>query len=155
MRVAVLLTDAVTVRKMSSRRQLQVEVDGDQHTRKRSLTFKREGTIARTLQRTEIGRMKCVLALLAAGLFAKDAAVAFVPSSTLMRSTRVWSAVSDVDAVSSPAPVKEDEYVAIPTSLPSEKGVDYVPLATLLATGNFKEADQVSQWARAPSSRTM
>lgn len=32
----------------------------------------------------------------------------------------------------------------IPTNLPSECGMDYVPLATLLATGQLAEADQVS-----------
>ncbi len=33
----------------------------------------------------------------------------------------------------------------IPTYLPSDKGIDYVPLATLLATGNFEEADQFTR----------
>ena len=32
----------------------------------------------------------------------------------------------------------------IPTVLPSDMGVDYVPLATMLATGQLAEADQVS-----------
>ena len=35
------------------------------------------------------------------------------------------------------------EEVTIPTSLPSDKGIDYVPLATMLATGQLAEADQV------------
>jgi len=33
----------------------------------------------------------------------------------------------------------------IPSFLPSDKGVDYVPLATLLATGDFEEADQFTR----------
>ena len=33
----------------------------------------------------------------------------------------------------------------IPTFLPSEKGIDYVPLATLLATGDFQAADQFTR----------
>lgn len=35
------------------------------------------------------------------------------------------------------------EEATIPTNLPSEKGIDYVPLATMLATGQLAEADQV------------
>jgi hypothetical protein len=31
----------------------------------------------------------------------------------------------------------------IPTKLPSDVGMDYVPLATMLATGQLAEADQV------------
>lgn len=34
--------------------------------------------------------------------------------------------------------------VEIPTVLPSDIGMDYVPLATMLATGQLAEADQVS-----------
>jgi len=33
----------------------------------------------------------------------------------------------------------------IPTFLPSEKGIDYVPLATMLATGDFLAADQFTR----------
>jgi len=33
----------------------------------------------------------------------------------------------------------------IPTNLPSDVGMDYIPLATLLATGNFEEADQFTR----------
>lgn len=33
--------------------------------------------------------------------------------------------------------------IEIPTNLPSDKGMDYVPLATMLATGQLAEADQV------------
>ena len=33
--------------------------------------------------------------------------------------------------------------VEIPTNLPSDCGMDYIPLATMLATGQLAEADQV------------
>ncbi|KAL3777743.1 hypothetical protein ACHAWO_006976 [Cyclotella atomus] len=41
------------------------------------------------------------------------------------------------------AHVKED--VEIPTKLPSDVGMDYVPLATMLATGQLAEADQFTR----------
>jgi len=40
---------------------------------------------------------------------------------------------------------EETEVEPIPTFLPSERGVDYIPLATLLATGDFKTADQFTR----------
>merc|ERR1712157_626392 len=39
--------------------------------------------------------------------------------------------------------VAEDE--TIPTNLPSECGMDYIPLATMLATEQFEEADQFTR----------
>lgn len=33
--------------------------------------------------------------------------------------------------------------IEIPTNLPSDCGMDYIPLATMLATGQLAEADQV------------
>lgn len=36
------------------------------------------------------------------------------------------------------------EEMSIPTNLPSDCGMDYIPLATMLATGQLAEADQVS-----------
>lgn len=41
---------------------------------------------------------------------------------------------------SDPSDVPDDN---IPTNLPSERGMDYIPLATMLATGQLAEADQV------------
>jgi hypothetical protein len=35
----------------------------------------------------------------------------------------------------------------IPTNLPSDCGMDYIPLATMLATGQLAEADQVSSFS--------
>ena len=42
--------------------------------------------------------------------------------------------------------IADDE--TIPTNLPSECGMDYIPLATMLATGQFEEADQVRERKR-------
>jgi len=43
-------------------------------------------------------------------------------------------------ATSKPSDTAEED---IPTNLPSDVGMDYVPLATMLATGQLAEADQV------------
>ena len=44
------------------------------------------------------------------------------------------------------APSDSVEDAEIPTVLPSDVGMDYVPLATMLATGQLAEADQV-RWS--------
>lgn len=53
--------------------------------------------------------------------------------------TMAESGVPPASADSSP----DVEDATIPTNLPSEKGMDYIPLATMLATGQLAEADQV------------
>ena len=35
--------------------------------------------------------------------------------------------------------------IDIPANLPTERGIDYIPLATFLATGDFKSADQFTR----------
>ncbi|VEU43740.1 unnamed protein product [Pseudo-nitzschia multistriata] len=59
-----------------------------------------------------------------------------------------------VDAFSTQSPLKArsclqatatDDADTIPTNLPSDCGMDYVPLATMLATGNFEDADQFTR----------
>uniref|UniRef100_A0A6U5LK51 Uncharacterized protein n=1 Tax=Corethron hystrix TaxID=216773 RepID=A0A6U5LK51_9STRA len=45
---------------------------------------------------------------------------------------------------STATPDSNVEDVTIPTNLPSDVGMDYIPLATMLATGQLAEADQVS-----------
>jgi hypothetical protein len=50
-------------------------------------------------------------------------------------------AESGVPPTTSDASDTED--VEIPTNLPSDCGMDYIPLATMLATGQLAEADQV------------
>ncbi len=54
------------------------------------------------------------------------------------------SSSSDASAaVNESADVVEAVDVTIPTNLPSACGMDYVPLASMLATGQLAEADQV------------
>jgi hypothetical protein len=52
-------------------------------------------------------------------------------------------AESDIPASSEPEPDSVLADVTIPTNLPSDCGMDYVPLASMLATGQLEEADQV------------
>lgn len=49
--------------------------------------------------------------------------------------------VATAEATDAQAPAVGD----IPTNLPSEAGIDYVPLATMLATGDLKGADQFTR----------
>lgn len=53
---------------------------------------------------------------------------------------RVCSSVEDLDSLDA-----TESTPTIPTFLPSLRGVDYVPLATMLATGDFKAADQFTR----------
>eukprot|EP00545_Synedropsis_sp_CCMP1620_P007642 CAMPEP_0119006416 /NCGR_PEP_ID=MMETSP1176-20130426/2281_1 /TAXON_ID=265551 /ORGANISM="Synedropsis recta cf, Strain CCMP1620" /LENGTH=226 /DNA_ID=CAMNT_0006958325 /DNA_START=27 /DNA_END=707 /DNA_ORIENTATION=- len=64
----------------------------------------------------------------------------------------VRSAVEETPAAEAAEPEAEappaassNEEPEIPTNLPSEKGMDYVPLATMLATGQLEEADQFTR----------
>lgn len=61
-------------------------------------------------------------------------------SSSCLYST---TAAEATDAADAAADTSEDEEMTIPTNLPSDCGMDYIPLATMLATGQFEEADQV------------
>ena len=58
-----------------------------------------------------------------------------------MSSTSAAMADSGVPPTSSS--VSEVSEAEIPKSLPSDVGMDYVPLATMLATGELVKADQV------------
>ena len=51
-------------------------------------------------------------------------------------------AESGVPPTTSETSATED--VEVPTNLPSDCGMDYIPLANMLATGQLAEADQVS-----------
>ena len=56
------------------------------------------------------------------------------------------SEVAASSSVSEGEEGKEDgEVLEIPTVLPSDMGMDYVPLATMLATGQLAEADQFTR----------
>ena len=64
------------------------------------------------------------------------------------RSTLVLSVTTDPVTESDTTTVNESAEVeatdvTIPTNLPSACGMDYVPLASMLATGQLAEADQV------------
>jgi hypothetical protein len=69
----------------------------------------------------------------------------FTASSSISRQNMVVSmstmAESGVPPPTSDASDTAD--VEIPTNLPSDCGMDYIPLATMLATGQLAEADQV------------
>ena len=69
---------------------------------------------------------------------------AVVPQSPFV----VRSTTEEAPAETSEAPSDLAD-VEIPTNLPSDCGKDYVPLATMLATGQFEEADQVRPQMRA------
>jgi GUN4-like len=49
------------------------------------------------------------------------------------------------ELASTPAETSSAADTEIPTYLPSEMGVDYIPLATMLATGDFEAADQFTR----------
>jgi hypothetical protein len=62
--------------------------------------------------------------------------------------TPLWVAtdpITDLSEESAIDAVSESDIsdVTIPTNLPSDCGMDYVPLASMLATGQLVEADQV------------
>ena len=52
----------------------------------------------------------------------------------------VFSTTEEVPTTEAPSDLAD---VEIPTNLPSDCGKDYIPLATMLATGEFEKADQV------------
>jgi hypothetical protein len=64
-------------------------------------------------------------------------------SLIVKRSSTVVSSDTGTSTINEKSEITNEDDISIPTSLPSEKGVDYVPLATMLATGQFQEADQV------------
>jgi len=68
-------------------------------------------------------------------LNAKDGSCVVALSATAMAEAGIPPATSEASAT-----VADTE---IPTNLPSDIGKDYVPLATMLATGELAEADQV------------
>jgi hypothetical protein len=92
-----------------------------------------------------------ILALLAV----YGSSVAAFTAPTFGRPTLVHlheSAVTDSPSAQSEDSISADEIV-IPTKLPSDCGFDYVPLATMLATGELKEADQVRSFRRTNGER--
>ena len=79
-----------------------------------------------------------------------------LPVSTPRRHT-TYSAVVTLSATAmaeagvpaaSSEPDSDVTDIEIPTNLPSDCGMDYIPLATMLATGQLAEADQVRSLIR-------
>lgn len=66
--------------------------------------------------------------------------VVSVATDPIIESSDASSLSTTSDSVEAEA---ESVDVTIPTNLPSECGMDYVPLASMLATGQLAEADQV------------
>jgi hypothetical protein len=77
-----------------------------------------------------------------------QAAAAFVPARPIMQMTRFLSMSTEGASAEGAEGAElevEEEVKTIPTYLPSAKGIDYVPLATMLATGDFEAADQFTR----------
>jgi hypothetical protein len=69
---------------------------------------------------------------------------------TILSSTVASTPATDEDKAAGVPPATSEasaniEDAEIPTNLPSDCGMDYIPLATMLATGQLAEADQVCQ----------
>jgi len=81
-----------------------------------------------------------------AALFA--GASAFTTPTSLAAPKAAASCLFSTEAPAEAAAEAEETVVddgMIPTNLPSDCGMDYVPLATMLATGQFEEADQFTR----------
>ena len=81
-----------------------------------------------------------ILALTALSVQAFTAPAAFSRPTFALASTTAEAAGVPPTAAE---PSTDVEDVAIPSKLPSDVGMDYIPLATMLATGQLSEADQV------------
>lgn len=70
---------------------------------------------------------------------------AFNTASCFRRTHNVamFSTMADSGVPPATSDATDVEDINIPTNLPSDVGMDYVPLATMLATGQLAEADQV------------
>ena len=67
------------------------------------------------------------------------------PSPSTRQSMAVFESATMAESGVPPATSESSNTadVEIPTNLPSDCGMDYIPLATMLATGQLAEADQV------------
>jgi hypothetical protein len=86
------------------------------------------------------------LSIVAAVAFAGSAAAFTAPATFCRPSVAAFSSVAEPAAEADAVPAKVDDgEIDMPTNLPSDVGMDYVPLATMLATGQFEEADQFTR----------
>ncbi|GAX24286.1 hypothetical protein FisN_4Lh011 [Fistulifera solaris] len=88
--------------------------------------------------------------LLTCALLASSSLVsAFTTPSLVARPTgvvcRSMTATAEATPAAEEASSSEDADIQIPTNLPSACGMDYVPLATMLATGDLVAADQFTR----------
>uniref|UniRef100_A0A7S2MK00 GUN4-like domain-containing protein n=1 Tax=Helicotheca tamesis TaxID=374047 RepID=A0A7S2MK00_9STRA len=99
--------------------------------------------------------MRLLTAAALFALFSDPSADAFAPSNVRQQKFGVSSPIVQLSAEATMAesgvppahaePSDVDSDAAIPTVLPSDVGMDYVPLATMLATGQLAEADQFTR----------
>lgn len=89
-----------------------------------------------------IAATACLLSSTANGFATPMARVVGTTQSSSVPLFMTTMAESGVPPATSDA--SEVAEVDIPSNLPSDCGMDYVPLATMLATGQLAEADQVS-----------
>jgi hypothetical protein len=87
------------------------------------------------------GRPSAVCVAAAAAAAAPASADEGTKTTTTTTTTRM--ADSGVPPATSESSSSIADGVDIPTNLPSDAGLDYVPLATMLASGQLAEADQV------------
>jgi hypothetical protein len=87
-----------------------------------------------------------LLFLVALSSFSSSNAFIFFPKVYTVAQTRqtFFGGTILFDAPPATSAFSEVEEVDIPAILPSDVGMDYVPLATYLATGQLAKADQVS-----------
>ena len=88
-----------------------------------------------SLSAVVLGAMACA-SMTSVNAFSSPAALS--RSTALSMSTMAESGVPPATSEASDTADAE-----IPTNLPSECGMDYIPLATMLATGELAQADQV------------
>lgn len=92
-------------------------------------------------------KISLTVAILSATLGVSSAFVPMAPRSSFAVSTTMATAEATMAESGVPPATSESSDTAdveIPTNLPSDCGMDYIPLATMLATGQLAEADQVS-----------
>eukprot|EP00981_Chlorochromonas_danica_P012658 scaffold5245_cov183-Ochromonas_danica.AAC.9 len=80
-----------------------------------------------------------------------EGVVGFLPMRYVTRSCNPSTSYSSTTSITASTLLNEhsstvlSEEISIPKNLPSAKGIDYVPLATMLATGDFLGADQFTR----------
>jgi hypothetical protein len=94
--------------------------------------------------------MNCIMKLAVLALASLGSANAFMSPAFVVTSrspnalvVAKMSTMAEAGVPPSTSDASDVAEIEIPTNLPSEKGVDYVPLATMLAAGQLAEADQV------------